>query len=272
LLLAAIGASPTYAPARLALARLDESAGEQGNGSAVRGLALSRDPIALAWTARRLLKAGRKDVAFPLFRQALSLATRPELSKDLIPEFSDDPQAPRYLLPGEDLVREILSVLASDRSLDFGEWSTLLEGEPVAQLVAARLLRDRSRRDSEAALSMILDEKVRSAVDDPRVAINLAARAEAFTMRANWKEAERDYQAAIERIDHETTSRSWWFNLARIETRLKDETKSQIAIKQAIAATAASDDISRRATELRRGRQTPTAQFPRVRGVGLKAN
>jgi tetratricopeptide (TPR) repeat protein len=264
----ALGASPIYAPARLATARIDEAAG----GASTRGLALSRDPIPLAWAARKLLRAGRKEVAFPLYRQALELAVRSEFAPEMRPKFADDPQVRRYLLPGEDVVGRIVADLAADRSLKFAEWSTVLPVGTVAPLVAARLLRDRSRQDADASLELILGRDDPADSDGPASAIRLAARAEAFALRARWKDAERLYLEAIGRIDHEATRRSWWFNLADIESRLKNEAQRQEAIEEALASAPTTDEIARRAADLRRGPQTPAEQAPRIRGVGLKAN
>jgi tetratricopeptide (TPR) repeat protein len=264
----ALGASPVYAPARLALARIDEVTGRPST----RGLALSRDPVALAWAARNLLKAGRKDAAFPLYHRALELACRPELAPETFPKFADNPQARRYLLPGEEAVRIIISDLVSNRSVKFSEWSSVLPEGTVAPLVAARLLRDQNRQAAEASLDVILKRDDPAISDGPASAIRLAVRAEAFVLRAKWQDAERQYLEAIGRIDHEATRRSWWFNLADIELQLKNEAQRQEAIEAALASAPTTDEIARRAADLRRGRQIPTEQVSRVRGAGLKAN
>lgn len=264
----ALGASPIYAPARLAKARIVEASG----GDSTRGLALSRDPVSLTWAARKLLRAGRKEVAFPLYRQALQLAVRTELAPETHPKFADDPQARRYLLPGEEVVRWIVADLAADRSLKFAEWSSVLPVGTVAPLVAARLLRERSRQDAEASLDLILSRDETADSDGRANAVRIAARAEAFALRAKWKDAERLYLDAIGRIDHEATRRSWWFNLADVELRLRNEAQRQEAIEEVLASAPTTDEIARRAADLRRSSQIPTEQASRIRGVGLKAN
>ncbi len=273
----AVAASPVYAPARLALARLEEGGREASGEPSTRGLALSRDPVAMAWTAHKLLKAGRKDVALPLYRQALELATEAELSHETVPKFTEDETRRRYLLPGEEAAREILAGLVADRGLKFSDWSSILPEGTVAPLVAAQLLRDESRRDAESSIDLILQAPARDSepedADRSAEAIRHAVRAEALAMRSNWKEAEKEYREAIDGMEHQATCRSWWLNLADIELSLKNDTQWQEAIKNALASAPTSDEIARRAADLRRGQRPPAEQTSRVRSAaGLKAN
>ena len=98
----ALQISPINPTARLALAQLESSASETAVSN--RGLGLSRDPLSLAWSGRRLLEAGKKEGALNLYRQALAIEARGEFSQVAPPRFNDDQGVPRYLLPGEERV------------------------------------------------------------------------------------------------------------------------------------------------------------------------
>ena len=75
----------------------------------VRSLGLSRDAASLAWSARRLMAAGKKEDALKLYGRAISVAVPDESSRSRVPRFSEDPGVPRYLLPGEEQVRDIVA-------------------------------------------------------------------------------------------------------------------------------------------------------------------
>jgi len=261
----AIQVSPINPTARLALAQLDRQEG--ASVVTVGKLGLSRDVLSLASSARSLLAAGRKDSALEMYRKALEIASHREISHYGAPRFSDDPSAARYLLPGEDAVREIVRGIVSQNKWTFAEWSRILPNETIVPLVAARLLREERRHEAEELINLVLqadEQRKRRRADDPVLA---AARAEAHALLSHWKEAEQEYHQAIELVDDDTIRRSWWFNLADIAFRLEDEGQRQTALQAALAVHA-SDDISRRATDIQRS----AGQRARLRSTGTKAN
>ena len=94
--------------ARFALSR-PRSAG-QPVGARV---GLSRDVIALAWSGHQWLKTGKRDAAVRMYREALEMASRAELSRLAAPAFIDDPQVRRYALPYEDLIGAVVRDMAA---------------------------------------------------------------------------------------------------------------------------------------------------------------
>ncbi len=182
-----------------------------------------------------------------------------------MPRYSDDPAVPRYLLPGEDGVRDIVRELASSKEWSFSEWREVLPKNAIIELAAARLLREQSRGEAASLLDAVADlpSSVVDAKEDPLL---LAARAEASALRSRWTEADQLYRQAIESIDDDTIKRSWWFNLADIAYRRDDERQRQAALRAAIAV-AASDDITRRAATSSGPPARPPARF-----AGVKAN
>jgi len=261
----ALQVSPINPTARLAAAQVEP----RGTGTTVsiRSLGLSRDVLSLAWSAHRLLEAGEKEAALKMYGRALSIAVSGESSRAVPARFSEDPSVPRYLLPGEERVRDIVRELASRNEWTFPEWSAALPEGAMVPLAAARLLREQGRSEAEALLNLVLDER-RTAADSLAVRpLTLAARAEAFALRSRWREAGEQYRQAIELIDDDTIKRSWWFNLADIALRLDDDNQRQAALRAALAV-AASDDITRRASEIQRA----TRARPTGRSTGVRAN
>jgi tetratricopeptide (TPR) repeat protein len=257
----ALAASPVNAQARFALAQLEPADGTQSPRT--HSVGLSRDSASLAWSAHRLLTAGRKDEALKLFGRALSVAIPEKVTRFRAPRFSEDPGVRRYLLPGEEQVREIVAELVSQNVWTFEEWSRALPESPIVLIATARLLRERGRGEAEKLLDIILKE--RAIPLDPVEAgpVTLAAHAEAFALRSRFKESGQLYRRAIESIDDSTIRRSWWFNLAEIAYQSDDEIERQAALRSA-TAVAFSDDITRRATDIQRATQT--------RSTGVKAN
>jgi hypothetical protein len=265
LLSRALEASPINATARLAGAQLEEHGAEDSSG--VRDLGLSRDALSLVFSAGRLAARGKQRAALELYRRALLIASHTTLAHGEMPRFNDDPSAPRYLLPGEERVREILRDLLSRTEWSFREWSEILPQNTTVPLVAARLLREQGRSDSEALLDLVVNQEEPLETGEVSGPLLLAARAEACAMRSRWREAEMQYRQAIELVEDETTKRSWWFNLAEVASRLDDEAQQQAALRAALAGPS-SDEIARRATELRRG----AGQRSRLRLGGARAN
>jgi hypothetical protein len=140
----------------------------------------------------------------------------------------------------------------------------ILPRQTLATLATARLLREQARNDVADAL---LDPILNQPTDGPIEPLALAVRAEAFALRSRWEDADREYREAIELLDDDTLKRSWWFNLADIAFRLANDAKQQAALRATLTA-AASDDISRRATEILRATNTR----PSMRSNRFKAN
>jgi hypothetical protein len=265
LLMRALEVAPLNPTARLLLAQFEQRAG--GTPGSIRSLGLSRDAISSAFSARSLLKQGKNEAALRLFARALSVAWIGGLSRTATPRFDDDPTMRRYLLPGEEAVRDVVSELTSQDEWAFSQWSQALPRTPTVLLATARLLREKDRGEAETLLDLILEGKYSGASDEPADPRSLAARAEAFALRSRWSDAEQEYRQAIERIENDTIRRSWWFNLAEIALRFNDEGQRQTAL-QAASAVAYSDDITRRATSIQR----TAAVRPRLRLGGAKAN
>jgi tetratricopeptide (TPR) repeat protein len=257
----ALQASPINPTARLALAQLEPV--QNTTDVSIRSLGLSRDAVSLTWTARRLLAAGRKEDALKLYGRALSVAVPHVTSRSPVPRFIEDPGIRRYLLPGEEQVREIVADLVSQNAWMFEEWSGALPDTPTVLIATARLLREKGRSEAEAVLDRLFENKATAGAPGESGPVALAARAEALALRSRWKEADQFYRLAIDSMGDPTIARSWWFNLADISYRSDDETQRQAALRAA-SAVASSDDITRRAADIQRGALT--------RSNGVKAN
>ncbi|MHB1556976.1 MAG: hypothetical protein ACYC61_05805 [Isosphaeraceae bacterium] len=276
LLKRALEVSPLNPTARLALAQLEAAEPSQAGPSRVVGL--SRDAVSLAWSARRLAAAGKKDAALRLYGRALAAAAAGPSSRTEPPRFAEDDASRdedatrRYLLPAEDAVRSILVDLAAREGWTFADWAPALPDDPVVLLTAARMLSERGEAGAETLLDRILSHP--APADDeagasPRM---LAARAEALVLRSHWREAAETYRRAIDLADSDLVRRSWWFNLAEIARRLNDEPQRQAAIRAAVDV-ATTDEIARRARLVlqKPGPETVVARPPRSLGPA-KAN
>ena len=256
-----LAASPINAQARFALAQLEPADGTKSLSA--HSVGLSRDAVSLAWSARRLLAAGRKDEALKLFSRAIAVAVPEKVTRFRVPRFSEDPGVRRYLLPGEEQVREIVVELVSQNVWTFEEWSRALPETPIVLIATARLLRERGRNEAEKLLDVVLREPAIPLNTAEAGPVALAARAEALALRSRFKESGQLYRQAINSIDDQTIRRSWWFNLAELAYQSEDEIERQAALRSA-TAVAFSDDITRRATDIQRATQT--------RSTGVKAN
>ena len=201
----ALAVSPLNPTARLTLAQLEEPAGD--TAVSVRGLGLSRDAASLSWCARRLLAAGNKEEALVMYNKAFNVLMPGEPSHSAMPRFSEDPNVPRYLLPGEERVRD-------DRAraslVEQVELPRVVSRSPQkrgrASLAAARLLKEQGRSEADGLFDS--DRGRPSATRDGQtsaIAITLAARAEALALKSRWKESE---QAIVTQSGSWTTRRS----------------------------------------------------------------
>ncbi len=270
LLKRALEVSPLNPTARLALAQLEAASPSKDGPGRVVGL--SRDAVSLAWSARRLAVAGKKDAALRLYGRALAAAAAGPSSRTEPPRFDDDASRDddatrRYMLPAEDAVRSILLDLAAREGWTFADWAPALPDEPVVLLTAARMLSERGDAGADALLDRILGHAAPARDDvgaSPRM---LAARAEALVLRSRWREAAETYRRAIDLADNDLVRRSWWFNLAEIARRLNDEPQRQAAIRAAVDV-ATTDEIARRARLVlqKAGPETVVARPPRSLG------
>lgn len=255
--------------ARYVLARAESPGGAQT--PLARSLGLSRDVVSLAWSGHQLFKAGKRDAALKAYRSALELAARVELSRLGSPVVLEEDQVQRFALPGEHLIGVVLRDMISHTEWSYADWSGALPETSVPYVVAARLLREHARADSDAALDAVAAHTKGAAQAGPRGAIQVAALAEAYVLRADWTNAEATYKEAIERMPVEVARRSWWFNLADVERHLNNDRKRQEAL-EAAKSTAQSDEITRHALELQKGSGYRTDQVAaRKKGIAKDA-
>ena len=262
---AAVRISPINPMARLARAQLASKSSKFA--SRALDLGLSRDAVSLAWSARALRHAGKKESAIRVYRQALRIACGNDLAPASKPTFNDEPNVRRYLLPGETTARAIVRELITDADWTFQDWSEALPKNTVAILAAARLLRERERPEAQSLLKQILNQEQEIVSTGAERAVQTAMIAEAHALLSQWREAEQQYHQAIDRISDLTIKRSWWFNLASVALQLNDEAQRKVALEAALEAPT-SDDISRRALELQRASEP----LGRLRSSGTKAN
>ncbi len=262
---AAVRISPINPTARLARAQLASKPGE--STGRVLDLGLSRDAVSLAWSARALRHAGRKESAIRAYREALRIACDNDCAPDWKPTFNDEPTVRRYFLPGETTARAIVRELIDDADWTFQDWSEALPKNTVAVLAAVRLLREHERPEAQALLKQILNQEQENVAPGAEGAVQTAMIAEAHALLSQWREAEQQYHQAIDRMSDLVVKRSWWFNLASVALQFNDEAQRKVALEAALEAPA-SDDISRRALELQRASE-PSG---RLRPSGNKAN
>ncbi len=262
---AAVRISPINPMARLARVQLASKSSELT--SRALDLGLSRDAVSLAWSARALRHAGKKESAIRVYRQALRIACDNNLAPASKPTFNDEPNVRRYFLPGETTARAIVHELIANADWTFQDWSEALPKNTVAILVAARLLREHERPEAQALLKQILNQQQEIGSTGAERAVQTAMIAEAHALLSQWREAEQQYHQAIDRISDLTIKRSWWFNLASVALQFNDEAQRKVAL-EAVLEAPTSDDISRRALELQRASEP----LGRLRSSGTKAN
>ena len=264
---AAVRISPISPLARLA--RAQQASKSSTLAFTSLDLGLSRDAVSLAWSARVLRHAGKKESAIRVYRQALRIACDNGIAAYSKPTFNDEPNVRRYFLPGETTARAIIRELIAEADWTFQDWSEALPRNSVATPggssacsanTSGRKLKRCSNRFSTQ------DQEIVSAGAER--AVQTAMIAEAHALLSQWKEAEQQYHQAIDLISDLTIKRSWWFNLASVALQFNDEAQRKVAIEAALEAPA-TDDISRRALELQRNSEQPLG---RLRPSGTKAN
>lgn len=259
---AALKASPFQAQARFAQARRP-SIGEPPNPLLV-GMGLSHDVVTLAWTGHQWLKAGKKDVARKFYREALEMASRADLSRLGTPILDNNPQAPRYHLPGEELIGLVVRDMAADETWTFDEWSEALPSFAPVQLATARILVERGGNDAEKLLESIVGRKDEPAPAGFPAALHIAAVGEALAMKSRPDEALQKYRQAIDLMPDDLVKRSWWLNVADLASKVNDESEHGRAL-DAARGHDTKDEIARHAQDLlsRDGGRRPSATSPR---------
>jgi len=244
---AAAKASPIHAQTLLARARLNST--NESDTQYVASFGLSRDIEALAFSGQRCLKAGKKEAALKLYRQALDITSRVRITRMTLPAFDDESQVRRYRLPNEELIHRIISDMASDGGWTYAEWSAAVPSSPLIQLVTARVLTERGAPEVQKVIDQILEPTQAGASSLPTTALDAAAQAEAFALKSQWEEAQERYRVAVGLMPNDLIRRSWWLNLADLALRLNDEVSRQKALEQAKGDQSA-DEVAKRATEL----------------------
>jgi hypothetical protein len=255
LLNAAAKASPLQAPVRFALSRR----GAGGEPALLPTLGLSRDIVALTWSARQWYEAGKKDAALKSYRAALEMAAAAALEHAAAPAFDDDPQIKRYRLPGEDLVSQVVRDMSERDGWSFAEWSHALPPSALVHVAAARVLREHGSPDAQTALEAVLNKLDEPPAAGTPLALHRAAQAEALALTSRWKEAEPRYREAIALMSRDVVKRSWWMNLAEVAQRLNDEEARQKSLESA-KGESAHDEIAERAIEQLRYLRNPAEE------------
>jgi hypothetical protein len=265
LLQAAIQVSPMNSVARLAKCQTESESHIQGN--LAFNLGLSRDVVALTWSARMLRLAGKHNAAIEVCKRALMLRSNPEWFRDLDVSFNDDPSAQRYFLPGEKSARTVIRELLSNSGGSLRKWTEAVSSSNVATLAMARILQEKGHSEAQNVLQEISGHVERSAPTGDETAIHRAVCAEAYALLSQWNKAIEQYRVAVDQTDNTTIKRSWWFNVASIASHISDENQRTAAL-QSVLETPSSDEISRRALDLQRR----LAHVGPIRVSGRKAN
>ncbi len=184
-------------------------------------LGLSRDPLALRRTAKRLLDEGKTEHALRVYHDALEIASRADVARVALPPFLDDARIRRFALPLEESLTAIVGDMADHAGWSFAEWSPALPRNGIAPLAAYRALKDRNRFEADQALALVLDEP-----ETPSTGVSLAllraSQAEALALRGDLKPAAERYEEAIAAMPDDLIRRTWAVNLAEIAGRLGD--------------------------------------------------
>ena len=210
-------------------------------------LGRTRDVVTLAWTGRRLRKAGKLDSAIRAYRAAMEIASKTSLEDLDPPIFYEDSQVRRYALPREALLGLVVGHMSEDGDWTREQWSEALPPSAVSSLVASRVLnqgRKRADADRLADLAIKQAESPPPPGFDP--AEERAAGAEALAYRGRWTDAAEQYRLAIDRVDVDPIRRMWWLNLAEVAQRIGDDPARDRAIEAAKAPDSA-DEITGRA-------------------------
>ncbi len=239
--------SPIHAQTRLARARFT-NASEPDAQLAIR-FGLSRDIVALAFSGQRCLKAGRKEAALKLYRQALEMTSSIQISNSTVPKFDDESQVRRYRIPNEGMIERIIRDIASDESWTFAEWSQAIPSTELIRFVTAKVLTERGDPEASKVIDQMLEQAKSPTASKPASALDAAAQAEVFALRRSWEEAQEHYRTAISMMPNDLIRRSWWLNLADLALRLNDESGRQKALEQAKGIQNL-DEVAKRATEL----------------------
>ncbi|WP_422930968.1 hypothetical protein [Singulisphaera sp. PoT] len=244
---AASNSSPLHSQTLLARARLSDS--DEADKLYVASFGLSRDIESLAFSGSKCLKSGKKESAIKLYRQALEMASRVQITRMTLPSFNDESQTRRYRLPNEELIYRIIGDMAREESWTYAEWSSAIPPDSLIQLVTARILTERGAPEAAKLIDQIVEHVEKKQA--PASALDAAAEAEALAQRSRWDESQERYKLAIDMMSNGLIRRSWWINVADLAKQVNDEAGQQKALELA-KGTQNSDEVSKRATELLR--------------------
>lgn len=228
--------------ARLNQVLLGQTTSAPGNAQLVEALGLSRDAASLATLARLFLAAKRPEPAIAATRAALRIALTNPPPKAKPPQFLEDPNHPRYLLPGEYEVTEILQGLSGELVATQGtDWIVdALPRSSLVTLAAWNCLKARNPTQAAAVLARWsgtrpTEEKTPAdrQGDDPSPARELAAEAELHAAAGQWSLATVGYQHAIAVAKDDVLRRSWYLNLADAYGHASDTARQRSCLESA---------------------------------------
>lgn len=253
LLTRAAEASPLNPTVRYAVARVLPGDAPPPERTLALGLGQSRDVVSLTLAGRRLVEAGRKGAALGAYRAALALAAEADPARPEPPTFLDDAQPKRYAVPTEERLAAVIRDMAESSAWAYPEWSAALPRGTAAALAAARVLRERSSPDADAALAAAVAEagSETPAATPHAEAVRLAAGAAALAAAQRWGEARDRYRRAIDVTPVEAARRAWWLNVADVALRLNEESERRSALDSAKNSDP-KDEITVRAVELQK--------------------
>ena len=192
-------------------------------------------------------------------RQAFKSTIESGPSRVAMPRFSDDPNAPRYLLPGEEHVQEIVHEI-SRKTMDFCRVVGGSSRKTMAFAGSGSLLSEQGLTEAQTLIDLITE--CREPPTKPTTPRALTVAAQRRSLRSpvatgNRPKGSIGWRSSL--VEDDTIKRSWWFNLADIEQRLDDEGQRQIALRA--AADPAGDDIARRGHGHTASRRPPLRHF-----------
>lgn len=239
--------SPAHPGVRLAIAAAPEATSRP-----VEALGLSRDIISLGFAAKATLKAGRRDAAWNLARQAVEIALRADPADLPPPAFLEDRHYRRFTLPREESIAPLFRELFEIERPDLDRILSLSPRSALSATIWARVLLDKNDPAAQPAIEAALAIAEPDPAGDRRaLAEHHAARGEAFALLEKWAEAADAYRLALDRIDDDRDRRAWSLNLADLLGRIGDDAGRATALA-ASKSTDPKDEITRRAVAAQR--------------------
>ena len=217
-----------------------------------------REVLTLAWTGRRLKRAGKVEASLKAYRASIEMASRVEPGNLEAPAFVDDTktQARRYLFLHEGLIRLVVRDMAEAGDWSIEQWTATLPDFAVAPLAAAIEIRAKDRVGSDQLLDLAIARGDGPQTQGTDAVEHLAATAEAMAIRGRWTDSADRYRRAIEAEDDDASRRMWWLNLADVARRSNDDKLRARAI-EAAKAPESGDEITRRAVGIQQSLASP---------------